>query len=85
MKLPDTVIRYAQEILRDLVALPSVSAEHRALPETAQRVKELLEELGLRAEIHPTPGAPVVYAEGGEGGPTVLFYNHYDVQPADPL
>ncbi|RIH86714.1 Succinyl-diaminopimelate desuccinylase [Calidithermus terrae] len=85
MKLPDTVIRYAQETLRDLVALPSVSAERRALPETARRVKELLEELGLEAEIHPTPGAPVVYAEGGEGGPTVLFYNHYDVQPADPL
>jgi acetylornithine deacetylase/succinyl-diaminopimelate desuccinylase-like protein len=84
MKLPDTVIRYAQETLRELVALPSVSAEGRALPQAAQKVKELLEALGLKAEIHPTPGAPVVYAEGGEG-PTMLFYNHYDVQPADPL
>lgn len=85
MKLPDTVIRYARETLRDLVALPSVSAEGRALPQAAQKVKELLEALGLKAEIHPTPGAPVVYAEGGGEGPTVLFYNHYDVQPADPL
>ncbi|RIH83522.1 M20/M25/M40 family metallo-hydrolase [Calidithermus roseus] len=85
MKLPNTVIRYARETLRDLVALPSVSAEGRALPQAAQKVKELLEELGLRAEIHPTPGAPVVYAEGSGKGPILLFYNHYDVQPADPL
>lgn len=83
--LPPLVTNYARETLARLVALPSVSAEGRALVETADAVRELLEELGLRVEIHATPGAPVVYAEGGEGEKTLLFYNHYDVQPADPL
>jgi acetylornithine deacetylase/succinyl-diaminopimelate desuccinylase-like protein len=34
-----------------------------------------------------TAGNPVVYAEwlGALGGPTVLVYGHYDVQPPDPL
>lgn len=85
MKLPEGVYRYARETLAHLVSFPTVSAEGRAIPETAQAVAKLLEDLGLKAEIHPTPGAPVVYAEGGGSGPTLMFYNHYDVQPADPL
>ncbi|MER3478909.1 MAG: peptidase M20 [Meiothermus sp.] len=84
-KLPRHVYQYARETLAHLVSFPTVSAEDRAIPETAQAVAELLEGLGLKAEIHPTPKAPVVYAEGGEDGPTLMFYNHYDVQPADPL
>lgn len=84
--LPISVTNYARETLARLVALPTVSAEGRAIPETAQAVKALLEELGLEVQIHPTAGAPVVYAEGGDlGGPILLCYNHYDVQPADPL
>lgn len=91
--LPTPVMNYAKDTLARLVALPTVSAENRAIPETAGLVRELLEELGLHVEIHPTAGAPVVYAEGGgpnlssdgRGVPTMLFYNHYDVQPADPL
>lgn len=84
--LPTSVTNYARETLARLVALPSVSAEGRAIAETAQAVKALLEELGLQVQIHPTAGAPVVYAEGGDSnGPILLCYNHYDVQPADPL
>ncbi len=38
-------------------------------------------------EIVPTNLHPLVYAESLEapGKPTVLFYGHYDVQPAEPL
>jgi acetylornithine deacetylase/succinyl-diaminopimelate desuccinylase-like protein len=82
---PQEVIAHAKEILAELVALPSVAAEGRALQETAAKVAELLEGLGLKAEVHPTPGAPVVFAQKSAKGPTLLFYNHYDVQPADPL
>ena len=29
--------------------------------------------------------APVLVAEAGDGPFTLLIYNHYDVQPEDPL
>jgi acetylornithine deacetylase/succinyl-diaminopimelate desuccinylase-like protein len=34
-----------------------------------------------------TPGNPVVYGDwlNAPGAPTILFYGHYDVQPAEPL
>src|SRR5205085_6709940 len=40
-----------------------------------------------RAEVIPTAGHPVVYAEwlGAPGQPTALLYGHYDVQPPEPL
>ncbi|GHF91457.1 M20/M25/M40 family metallo-hydrolase [Deinococcus ficus] len=71
--------------LRDLVALPSVSAQGRMLPETAAAVRTLLETEGFT--VHEVPGhvAPVLIAEAGEGPATLLIYNHYDVQPEDPL
>ncbi len=75
----------ARTLLAELVALPTVSAEGRALGEGAARVAEVLQDLGLRAELHGGYGPPVVYAEGGEGERVLLFYNHYDVQPPDPL
>lgn len=72
--------------LRRLVEIPSVSAEGRSIQEAADAVAELCRARGLRTEIRPTPGHPVVCAWGGaESGPTLLFYEHYDVQPPDPL
>ncbi|MCH1928430.1 hypothetical protein L6232_26915, partial [Shewanella sp. C31] len=68
----------AQALLAELVALPTVSAEGRALEAGAAKVAELLEGLGLKVELHLGYGPPVVYAEGGEGEKTLLFYNHYD-------
>lgn len=43
--------------------------------------------MGLAAELHETPGHPVVVARSQkkEGRPTVLIYGHYDVQPVDPV
>ncbi|MEA3459819.1 MAG: M20/M25/M40 family metallo-hydrolase [Chloroflexota bacterium] len=41
-----------------------------------------------RAEVRLIPvddGPPVVFAEMGEGERTLLIYNHYDVQPPEPL
>ncbi|SPE40195.1 hypothetical protein SBA3_3670004 [Candidatus Sulfopaludibacter sp. SbA3] len=39
------------------------------------------------AELIEGNGNPLVYAEwlGAPGKPTIVFYGHYDVQPADPL
>src|SRR4029077_4011122 len=72
--------------LRRLVEIPSVSTEGRGIDEAAKAVAALLEERGLRTEIRPTAGHPVVCAWGGpRDGPTLLFYEHYDVQPVEPL
>lgn len=74
--------------LVELCRLPSVSAHGSSIEETAEHVSGLLRDLGFEARIMPKPegGQPVVYAEqGGKSDKTILFYNHYDVQPAEPL
>lgn len=48
-------------------------------------VAQLMEEVGVRAEAYATDGAPVIYGTAGSGGRTLLIYNHYDVQPPEPL
>jgi len=70
-----------------LVRLPSVSAQGGAIRETAQLVQSMLKELGFRAEIVPKEGgnAFVLGELPGASAKTLLFYNHYDVQPAEPL
>ena len=79
------------QTLLELLKIPSVSADSRyqpAMQEAAAYVSRLLEQAGLQAAIHDTPGHPIVTAEwrgAGADAPTVLIYGHYDVQPADPL
>ncbi len=74
-----------QELAR-YVAQPSVSAQNLGMKECAQLVKEMLAKRGFAAEIMPTEGAPVVYGERkGKSDKTLLIYNHYDVQPPEPL
>lgn len=87
MDLPAPTRERAKQQLTELVAIPSVSAEGRGLDEAAAAVARLLGDLGLESELHATAGAPVVYGHlpAQPGRPTILFYNHYDVQPADPL
>ena len=52
-------------------------------------IKQHLEKIGMEhAEVYPTDGHPVVYADwlhAGKDKPTALIYGHYDVQPVDPL
>src|SRR3990172_1232512 len=72
--------------LSRLAAQPSVAAQNWGLVECAELVARMLEQRGFRVEIHPTDGAPVVFAERkGRVDKTLLFYNRYDVQPAEPL
>ncbi len=72
--------------LSRLAAQPSVAAQNWGLEECAHLVAEMLEQRGFSTEIAPTAGAPVVFAErSGRSDRTLIFYNHYDVQPAEPL
>ncbi|MEX2314255.1 MAG: peptidase M20, partial [Thermomicrobiales bacterium] len=81
------------EDLRALCRLPSVAAQGQAIDETAELTRGLLEKYGVAARVMPThstssgqAGNPVVFGEAsGASGQTVLCYNHYDVQPAEPL
>ncbi len=74
------------EELKRYVAQPSISAQNLGLKECAAMVKEMLEKRGFTAEIMATDGAPVVFAERkGKSDKTLLIYNHYDVQPPEPL
>jgi len=75
----------------DWLRIPSVSAQptHDADCITAARFAQAeLEQLGFQATIRQTNGHPVVVAHHpGPGGtaPHLLYYGHYDVQPAEPL
>jgi len=72
--------------LSKLCAQPSVAAQNWGLQECAALVYEMLRQRGFSVEILPTDGAPVVIGElKGNSPKTLLFYNHYDVQPPEPL
>jgi acetylornithine deacetylase/succinyl-diaminopimelate desuccinylase-like protein len=74
------------EELKRYVAQPSISAQNLGLKECAQIVKEMLEKRGFQSRIISTEGAPVVFGERkGRNDKTLLIYNHYDVQPPEPL
>lgn len=56
--------------------------------ECANWLEKYVQNIGFKTEQWPTTGHPVIYAENLDAGPskpTLLIYNHYDVQPVDPL
>src|ERR671910_1502424 len=77
--------------LMEVLRIPSVSTDPAHKDDcrrTAQWFVEQLEGIGVEASLRDTPGQPMVVAHSGQasgGRPHVLFYGHYDVQPADPL
>lgn len=77
--------------LCEFLRIPSVSAKSEHKPDVqraAEWVADNLRAAGFKSiQIVPTDLHPLVYAESLEapGKPTVLFYGHYDVQPAEPL
>ncbi|WP_296087409.1 dipeptidase [Alloprevotella tannerae] len=79
------------ENLFSLIRIPSISAlpeHHDDMLKCADRWKELLLTAGAdRAEVMPSDGNPLVYAEKLIPGAdkTILIYGHYDVMPVEPL
>ncbi|HYR05037.1 MAG TPA: M20/M25/M40 family metallo-hydrolase [Nitrososphaerales archaeon] len=83
----DNQSRFVKDIIR-LASQPSVSARKEGIAECASIVKSMVEEVGGKARLLELPGAaPLVYGEvkSSKSDKTVLFYNHYDVQPEVPL
>ncbi|MFW9890346.1 MAG: M20/M25/M40 family metallo-hydrolase, partial [Candidatus Thorarchaeota archaeon] len=76
----------AIEELKEIVRIPSVAAKSEGLDETAEVLRGKLEELGFEAKVHEITGAPVVTGFLDVGAKrTLMFYDHYDVQPAEPF
>ena len=74
-----------QELSR-LIAQPSVGAQNWGIRECALLVSQMLTKRGFTVQLLETGGSPVVFAERkGPSPKTLLIYDHYDVQPAEPL
>lgn len=80
------------EELKDFLRIPSISTDpayREDVLKGAEFLRQKMEDAGLTTRLLETdgPGYPLVYGEwlGAPGKPTILFYGHYDVQPADPI
>jgi acetylornithine deacetylase/succinyl-diaminopimelate desuccinylase-like protein len=88
-KLLETVKRNEQseiEFLKKLVDTPTCYDKKHDMKAMSVQLAEEFEKRGYETRIFPTSGAPVLVAEKNLGmKKTLLFYNHYDVQPEEPL
>ncbi len=72
--------------LSRLCAQPSVAAQNLGIEACADLVAESLKARGFAVQILPTEGSPVVVGElKGRKDVTLIAYDHYDVQPPEPL
>jgi acetylornithine deacetylase/succinyl-diaminopimelate desuccinylase-like protein len=96
MKYKKTIMfvdKHMNDLLKDLQTLikqPSISAKNEGIEECAVLVAKMLNKAGVSSEILRLnkTAAPLVFGEiKSKSNPakTLLFYNHYDVQPIEPL
>jgi len=76
--------------LQQLIRQPSISAKNEGIEKCSKLVQRMLNQSGIHAEILRLKKgvAPVVYGEvksKKNNSKTLMFYNHYDVQPAEPF
>ncbi|MDE1818990.1 MAG: M20/M25/M40 family metallo-hydrolase, partial [Thaumarchaeota archaeon] len=76
--------------LQKLIQQPSVSAKNLGLEECSRLIVQMMKKSGIHAEILYTKKGvpPAIYGEvQSRQNPdkTLLFYNHYDVQPEEPV
>jgi len=90
-KIYEHIDAHHQNFIKDLVRLvkqPSVSAKNEGIQECARMVEEIMRNVGFSTKfIREKKGNPVIYGElkAKKSQKTLLFYNHYDVQPPEPL
>lgn len=82
----------AIERWKEFLRIPSVGtdpARHADTRRAAEWLVENLRSIGFEASLRETAGQPMVVGHhpgpGNGGGPRVLYYGHYDVQPVEPL
>jgi len=85
-RMADEQTRSGMYELAELLAIPNVASDTANIRRNAEWLQAAFQARGFTAEILPTEGNPLVWAERRfEGNDrTILFYAHYDGQPADP-
>jgi acetylornithine deacetylase/succinyl-diaminopimelate desuccinylase-like protein len=76
------------ERLFELLRIQSISTDPAYKDECQKAADWLVSDLnsiGFNASKRETPGHPMVIGHSEGAGPHIMFYGHYDVQPADPL
>ena len=75
------------EMIQRACQQPSISTQNIGIPEMAELCRTMLTDVGASAQIIPIEGGnPVVFGQiDGPAGRILNFYNHYDVQPPEPL
>ena len=95
----DTKVNDLVGSLQTLIRQPSISATGEGITKCAILVHDMLKKAGIHTEILNLDGitaavavaavAPIIYGQiqskKNPNSKTLLFYNHYDVQPAEPL
>jgi acetylornithine deacetylase/succinyl-diaminopimelate desuccinylase-like protein len=82
--------KFLEDYFRFL-SFQSVSTDPAFTPDVlacAEWLTDYIQSIGFTVEKWPTSGYPVIFAQNLEAGPdqpTLLIYNHYDVQPVDPV
>lgn len=94
IKLEEYYLKEQETILNDYMTFlkfQSISTEKEYKQELLNCVawlKNLIGRIGLETTLWETSGHPILFAQdlsAGPNKPTLLIYNHYDVQPVDPI
>lgn len=91
----DSDIETLTSQLQQLIRVPSVSAKKQStVKKCAELVSNIMSDSGIKSELLKLDDdselvSPIVYGEvkskNNPNGKTILFYNHYDVQPVEPI
>ena len=91
----DSEIEVLISELQKLIRVPSVSAKKQStVTECANLVSKIMSNAGIKSELlklddNSEQIPPIVYGEvkskSNPNAKTILFYNHYDVQPPEPI
>jgi acetylornithine deacetylase/succinyl-diaminopimelate desuccinylase-like protein len=85
----DAGLDQSVERLVDVLRIPSISTDPKYDPDVrraAEWMATQLQDIGFDAAVRDAAKHPMVvgHMKGPEGAPHILYYGHYDVQPADP-
>ena len=87
-KIFEYIEKNSEKIVEDLFELcrqPSISTTDIGIEEMAQLMQRRLKKTGFEVTRHETSNNPILTGFlKGTSEKTILFYNHYDVQPPDP-